>query len=643
MVSRFFALGIGIYFSLEKEPSFVFSFLFLVLSIFLLHDTKKTPFRYGATLIFLILLGFNITKIRTYSVSENSIKIRSKKIWIAGKIQNIYLNERNKYKIVLDKIYIPSFETWQTPKKINLFVPQNDLNLSVGDYIKTEAQLVPLQNKNSIYSQNFARNLYFEKIGGIGYSKTPPTVSFKTKQTTFNQKISKKLKNILKPSEYGITKALIFGDTKEIHSSITENYRIAGISSHLLAISGLHLGLISFFIFNIFRFLCSLIPPIALNFNTKKISAILTLFFTFFYLKISNFPLSACRAYIMLTFIMIAILLNRKALSIANVAWASIIILCIKPEALLSISFQLSFSAVFGLISFSESKYSSQIKLSNDTFNKIFQSILNIVIYSLIAIFFTLSVTLYHFNIFTTYSLIGNLLSTWIMGFWIMPSLLMGMLFFNFPFSTFIFKFSAIGISFITRTTQYISNLPQNSFIFPQIPLWGLIIGIFGLLWLGIWTSKNRFIGIFFLALSLFSPILTNHPDIYLSNNNVVFRINKKLFTPSFSRTDYRTDTWLKEIAQSKIQTLDCYKFGCSIELKNKKIFISAKKKYDKYFCEKKFDLKILHPKSKCQNSITKSIDQTKLIFISGKKITTKIPGNDFRPWHPSYPKVFLH
>jgi competence protein ComEC len=128
----------------------------------------------------------------------------------------------------------------------------------------------------------------------------------------------------------------------------------------VLAISGLHMGLVMGFFFSLTRRFCALIPPLAARCNSQKIAAPLTIAVGWLYLALSDWGIPAQRALIMGSMMMLALLLDRRAISLRNLSIAATAILLWNPVAVLSISFQLSFAAVLSLIVWFEAQSITQ-------------------------------------------------------------------------------------------------------------------------------------------------------------------------------------------------------------------------------------------------------------------------------------------
>ena len=114
--------------------------------------------------------------------------------------------------------------------------------------------------------------------------------------------------------------------------------RDAGLA-HLLAISGLHLGLIAGILFFTVRLLLALNEPVALRFPIKKWAAVAALIGAFGYLLLTGATIPTQRAYIMVALVLFAVLIDREAVSMRPVAWAAVVVLVFRPESLLGASF----------------------------------------------------------------------------------------------------------------------------------------------------------------------------------------------------------------------------------------------------------------------------------------------------------------
>jgi len=147
----------------------------------------------------------------------------------------------------------------------------------------------------------------------------------------------------------GIITAITIGDRGYIEESLMTAFRKAGVA-HLLAISGLHMGIVAFFFFRIFSWLLSRSERILLYNLAGKGAALLTLFPLSVYLIASGMATSAVRAYIMVLVFLFSVIMERESHIYNTIALAALIILFIWPLALFEVGFQLSFIAVLSIV-----------------------------------------------------------------------------------------------------------------------------------------------------------------------------------------------------------------------------------------------------------------------------------------------------
>ncbi len=164
---------------------------------------------------------------------------------------------------------------------------------------------------------------------------------FKTSLREINKSIEKLIKRNLSEPNAGLVLAMLLGKRNEMSENLVDNFRISGIG-HLTAVSGTHINLISLFLLFIF-----------LKFGIKKKIAYLPLILLLaFYVLLIGAKASALRALFMSSFVLIAWRNNRLVHPLSILSACAAITLIINPELLIDIGWQLSFTAVLGIILF---------------------------------------------------------------------------------------------------------------------------------------------------------------------------------------------------------------------------------------------------------------------------------------------------
>jgi competence protein ComEC len=167
------------------------------------------------------------------------------------------------------------------------------------------------------------------------------------------------------------------------------------------------------------RYGLALLPYVALRLNTKKVAAVVSLGVALFYLILSGANVATERAFIMIAVMLGAVLLDRRALTLRSVAVAALVLLLFLPESLLEPGFQMSFAATIALIvGFGAVDRSIYLQRMPRWLMPVFTLVLS----SLIGGLATAPYAAAHFNRFTDYGLIANLLTVPVMGAVIMPA-----------------------------------------------------------------------------------------------------------------------------------------------------------------------------------------------------------------------------
>ena len=343
----FISLILGITFSkyiLQTNIPILIIFIIILFSGLTLAILKgKIKLFLVFLLSFILGFAFFVLELKTYS--NESFYVEN----IEARVSNISRVNEKYQLVVLDNIKINEEE-----KSFNIAILNyNTSNLfSVGDVIKGSTQLKKVNLFNSDY---FNSTYYRNNIQFYANAKTKDFVVLNN-NLKFNEKIQiavkDKLNKNLTEENSAIAYSMVFGDKTEISSDIKTTFSKTGIS-HILAISGLHVGILCAVLLFIFK-KCKL---------NKFVSLALLATILILYCYLCSFAPSVVRASIMALILTSANVFNKKYDPLSAIGLAGIIILIFKPFYVFDIGFQLSFACVIGITIFYSSLYNFFVKI----------------------------------------------------------------------------------------------------------------------------------------------------------------------------------------------------------------------------------------------------------------------------------------
>lgn len=536
-----FALGIGIYFALSSEPSKWF-ILALIEGLIVLAVLFRRRIRilHILGLLAIVLAGFTVIQVKSIWLYSKPAEIPSETFYFKGQIAAVDINYQGRRRFILENIedfkgnnYLGKYRVTQRSKKGNA---------KVGECVEMIGTISPLAKEVVVGGYQFDRKGYFEGLKGSGFAESRWFTTqcsqgsvqprFKAFIANLRQKIVKHIKQVLPTEEASIASAIIAGEQGAVAERQYEKYRNSGLA-HFLSISGLHMSMLAGLMFFLIRFILALVPTIALRIDTKKIAAVFAIIISLVYLFISGMAVPAQRAFIMTFVVLLGILTDRRAISMQTIALAAFLVLAISPEVLVSASFQMSFAAVLGLIAFYE-KVSRRVQkfLNVGGMNKwgrgVLLYILGVVVSDLIASLMTLPFAVYHFNMIALYTTIGNFLAGPVIGLLIMPFVLLSMLLMPLGLDVPFLKIVGLGINLVNEITAWVSSLPHAGYQVPSMPHWGLMLIVFGGLWLMLWQARWRYWGWLGIIVGALSIGTAKVPDILIGTDMKAFAFKNK-------------------------------------------------------------------------------------------------------------------
>jgi competence protein ComEC len=264
----------------------------------------------------------------------------------------------NGTRILLDKVRISSLEPPATPEHVRLRLRSKMPDLLPGAWLQVRARLSPPPPPAMPGAYDFQFHYYFQEIGATGFAlgrarllaDGDDRLTLAHRWEGFRERLTTRIRDAIGGTAGAVAAALITGDRGAIPEDLNEAYRNSGIY-HLLSISGMHIGLVAGLLFALVRAGLALIPSVALRYPIKKWAAAAAMAGALAYLMISGASIATVRSYIMISIMFLAVLLDRPAIALRNVALAALAILVVWPESLLDAGFQMSFAAVVALVS----------------------------------------------------------------------------------------------------------------------------------------------------------------------------------------------------------------------------------------------------------------------------------------------------
>jgi len=557
-----FGLGCAIYLAMPREPLLWPLLLAGSACLFaLVWVSRYRPALFiPCALLMAISAGMVTTKLRTIRVAAPIISQgTSTPRTVEGYVIDVLSPGASGGRIMVAPVYVEGLDPSQTPLRLRVTV-QDVMATPPGSAIRLRAILNSPPSPASPGAYDFARRAYYDGIGGSGFALGAPrqilldSPPFRLRTVlainAMRWRVSSYLVGVMGETNGAVAAAMVSGHQAWLQTQQVNDMRAAGLA-HILSISGLHMAIVGGFAFFAIRFLIAAVPKMALRINGKKLAAAVGLVAVLLYLGLSGAPAPAIRSAITASLAFMAILLDRRALTLHGLAIAALIVLMIEPEAIAEPGFQMSFAATAALVALAEAWVRPTREINAPWFIRAVQwastGLVASLVASAVAGLATGPFAIQHFNRLATYGLLANMVTEPLTGFVIMPGLAMGAVLAPLGLGAPILVASGWGISALSALSAWFAALPAAMITIPSAPALALPIAFVGLLWVCLWKGRLRWLGVpAALAVSLWPrpPI----PDVWIAADgaNGAYRQGAQAVLVQTDAKRFGADLWAR-------------------------------------------------------------------------------------------------
>ncbi|MCW5717220.1 MAG: ComEC/Rec2 family competence protein [Bauldia sp.] len=563
--------GILLYFGLPAEPP-----LALVAALTILAGAavrialRRSRLVWLAVVVLCAAGGLALGKVRTEIVATPFITTQYTGV-LTGWIERVERMGPREVRIVVRVASLEDFSVSEQPEKVRITVRGDVTGLIVGAGISGLVGLQPPAAPVIPGGYDFGRELFYRGIGGSGFSYGPPDladigplpfgIAWRVPVERLRDAIGAKIEATL-PGDVGqIANALVTGDRGGPSDQITEAYRVSGLT-HILSISGLHMALVAAISFSGLRAILALFPPLALRRPIKKWAAGGALGLSGFYLLISGGDIAAQRSFIMLAVMLVAVMLDRRAFSVRNIAIAALIVLVLTPEAILTAGFQMSFAATLALVAGFEAlaaRRRERLAIGPapgwSPLRYAGAWIAGTLLTSLLAGLATAPFGAFHFNRTQPLSLVANLLAIPFVSFVVMAMLLVAVLLMAFGWADPFLAVAGWGIEQVNAIATLVAGWTGTSGMVAASPPIALVLAVAGLFWLCLWRERWRLLGLAPIAIAVLLAGSAARPDILIDETGTAMMVRGPdgLFRFVGRGASFEQEVWLRADADARL------------------------------------------------------------------------------------------
>jgi competence protein ComEC len=581
--------GIGVYFALPAEPSLVTALVPLVV----VAAWRAARIGRGtlATLLTAALLavsfGLALAKLRVEWVRAPVLTRQLNSVDVRGWVELAEPRPGGGRRLTLRVIALGDLPSEARPARVRVTVNRAVAGLAPGSVVRLTATLMPPSEPALPGDYDIARQLWFHGIGGVGYTLSAPRIDADAPEPPadlrfwagierLRQAIGARIAAAL-PGETGaIATALITGERGGISEATNDAFRDSGIL-HILSISGFHMAIMAGSVFFIVRLGLACFPALALRHPIKKWAAAAAMLAAFAYLLISGAAFATVRSTIMIAIMLLAVLLDRPALALRNVILAASLILVAFPESLLDVGFQMSFAAVLALVSVYEAlrRREEWEWLMRGAVARLLVFFAGIVLSTLIASIAVAPFAAYHFHKSQQYAVIANLIALPVCNLLVMPAALAALVAMPFGLEAYPLAVMGWGIEAMVWTAHRVAELPGAVVHVPAMPLLAFLLMVAGGLWLMLWQTRWRLLGIALIAGGVALAPTLRQPDVLIGRDGEAVAMrgpDGALSVAGAGRASFEVERWLEHGGSGRgpaaADAFQCDGIGCRASLK---------------------------------------------------------------------------
>lgn len=497
-------IGIAIQFHTElwgfsRVNSFLF-FVVLLVILFLVYRFKKKIIFTVFSWVFFVLLGMFLVFSKDISNRKEFYNnLNPSDSLIAFKVDKVLKSNVYYQKFIGSVVKVGNAKT-SGKVLLNLHKDSVIVTVKINDFFYFKADFLPVEKPKNPYQFNYKSYLEKQGVQHQVFLKNTKYIHKESSQNSIykiaegiRNRVEEKLQlNGFKGEELAVIKALILGQRNNISKELLQEYTKAG-AIHILAVSGLHVGII-------LLILTSLFKPLEKLKNGKVLKSVFIVCLLWGFAIIAGLSASVVRAVTMFTAVAIGMTFKRKTFVLHSLVTSMFVLLLIKPLFLFDVGFQLSYLAVFSIVTI-------QPMLSNLWRPKwgITDKVWQLFTVSLAAQLGVLPISLFYFHQFPGLFMLSNLVIIPFIGVVLMGGVLVIALALFDVLPLFLADVYNCVISTMNDFVGWVSF--QESFLIKDIPFsFGLLITSYLVFFFGIhYFEKKSFRKLLFLIVSIIS------------------------------------------------------------------------------------------------------------------------------------------
>jgi competence protein ComEC len=526
-----FGAGILLYFSVDQEPAPWAAIVLFVATAATSISLRLRPVGFPLALFAAaIAFGFATATIKRALIAHPVLWAPAWNVEIAGFVEMREERERSdRITLRVERIAGPRLNERLDRVRVSV---RKGTAPAVGEFVEFRARLSPPLEPLRPGGYDFARDMYFQRIGASGFvlgrirSVEPPharSVGLRYAMTIDGMRdaIDKRIRAVLPGDGGSIASALITGKRDAISPQVNEAMYVSGLA-HVLSISGYHMAVVAGLIFFVMRALFALLGAFANRHPIKKWAALAALAAAAFYLALSGAEVATQRSFIMIAIVLIGVLVDRQTLTFRTITVAAFGVLMLAPEAVVHPSFQMSFAATLALIAGyqhglpwmsrgGDTALAARIALWGG------REAVGLTLVSLLAGTATIPYIAYHFHRISPFGVVANLIAMPVVSAWVMPWGILGLVAMPLGLDHTCWWLMGLGIDWMTAVALWVTTFPGALGRMTAFDGIALLICTLGLVVLCLLRTPLRLIGGILIGGAVLMMVRSPQPDIVVA------------------------------------------------------------------------------------------------------------------------------